>query len=154
MAQPPGRSATPDDGAPAWHLATRRTPPRPPSSDRGGRPRISRNGVIRRLVPLALAAVVLYGVAPAILEVLGAYKRLRDVDPAWWIVVVGTSAAGNLCMCSLQRLLTGTLALAGVPAAAAALATLAYRLASFWLPLPAGLIAWAWHRRRYGTGSA
>jgi putative heme transporter len=326
--------------------------------------------VIRRLVPLALAAVVLYGVAPAILEVLGAYKRLRDVDPAWWIAVVATSAAGALCMCSLQRLalnrapwfpvvtsqlagaafsklvpggsaaaaalqarmlaqaglapaaigtgltagallllaalaglpllalpallfgrhipdgllatgaiglgifsalfgvgmmlllndrvlnavartlqaaesrvrrwraasdelpdrlmyernllrrslggawpqavataagrwifdflclyaallavgarpplfvallaycaaqllgqlpltpgglgvveagLTGTLAIAGVPAAPAALATLAYRLASFWLPLPAGLIAWAWHRRRYGAGSA
>jgi len=321
-------------------------------------------------MPLAVAAVVLYGVAPAILEVLGAYKRLSDVDPAWWIAVVATSAAGNMCMCSLQRLalnrapwfpvvtsqlagaafsklvpggsaaaaalqarmlaqaglapaaigtgltagallllaalaglpllalpallfgrqipdgllqagaiglgiflalfgvgtllllndrvlrivartlqaaerrsgrwraaadelperifnqrnllrrslggawlqavataagrwifdflclyasllavgarpplyvallaycaaqllgqipltpgglgvveagLTGTLALAGVPAAAAALATLAYRLASFWLPLPAGLIAWIWHRRRYGTGSA
>ncbi len=326
--------------------------------------------MIRRLLPLALAAVVLYGVAPAILEVLGAYKRLRDVDPAWWVAVVATSAAGNVCMCSLQRLalnrapwfpvvtsqlagaafsklvpggsaaaaalqarmlaqaglapaaigtgltagallllaalaglpllalpallfgrhipdgllatgaiglgifcalfgvgmmlllndrvlnavartlqvaegrvrrwraasdelperlmyernllrrslggtwpqavataagrwifdflclyaalvavgarpplfvallaycaaqllgqlpltpgglgvveagLTGTLALAGVPAGAAALATLAYRLASFWLPLPAGLVAWAWHRRRYGTGSA
>ncbi len=326
--------------------------------------------MLRRLVPLAVAAVVLYGVAPAILEVLGAYKRLSDVDPAWWIAVVATSAAGNMCMCALQRLalnrapwfpvvtsqlagaafsklvpggsaaaaalqarmlaqaglapaaigtgltagallllaalaglpllalpallfgrqipdgllqtgaiglgiflalfgvgtllllndrvlrivartlqaaerrsgrwhdaadelperifnqrnllrrslggtwlqavataagrwifdflclyasllavgarpplyiallvycaaqllgqlpltpgglgvveagLTGTLALAGVPAAAAALATLAYRLASFWLPLPAGLIAWIWHRRRYGTGSA
>jgi len=33
-------------------------------------------------MPLAVAAVVLYGVAPAILEVLGAYKRLSDVDPA------------------------------------------------------------------------
>ena len=47
--------------------------------------------------------------------------------------------------------LTGTLALAGVAAAPAALATLAYRLASFWLPLPVGLIAWIWHRRRYGA---
>jgi uncharacterized protein (TIRG00374 family) len=45
--------------------------------------------------------------------------------------------------------LTGTLALAGVAAAPAALATLAYRLASYWLPLPAGLVAWVWHRRRY-----
>lgn len=60
--------------------------------------------MIRRLVPLVVAAVVLYGVAPALLEVLGAYKRLRDVDPAWWIAVVVTSAAGTLCMCSLQRL--------------------------------------------------
>jgi uncharacterized protein (TIRG00374 family) len=46
--------------------------------------------------------------------------------------------------------MTGALALAGVPAAAAAVATLAYRLASYWLPLPAGAVAWAVHRRRYG----
>lgn len=45
--------------------------------------------------------------------------------------------------------LTGLLALAGVPAAQAALATLAYRLVSFWLPLPAGAVATALHRRRY-----
>jgi hypothetical protein len=47
--------------------------------------------------------------------------------------------------------LTGTLALAAVPAAPAALATLAYRLASYWLLLPVGLGAWLWHRKRYGT---
>jgi uncharacterized protein (TIRG00374 family) len=47
--------------------------------------------------------------------------------------------------------MTGTLALAGVPAAAAAVATLAYRLASYWLPLPAGAVAWVLHRRRYGA---
>jgi uncharacterized protein (TIRG00374 family) len=45
--------------------------------------------------------------------------------------------------------LTGLLALAGVPAGQAALATLAYRLVSFWLPLPAGAVAAALHRRRY-----
>jgi uncharacterized protein (TIRG00374 family) len=60
--------------------------------------------VVRRLVPLVVAAVVLYGVAPAMLEVLGAYRRLRDVDPGWWIVMVATSALGTWCMCSLQRL--------------------------------------------------
>jgi len=46
--------------------------------------------------------------------------------------------------------MTGALALAGVPAAAATVATLAYRLASYWLPLPAGAVAYAVHRRRYG----
>jgi uncharacterized protein (TIRG00374 family) len=60
--------------------------------------------VVRRLVPLVVAAVVLYGVAPAVLEVLGAYRRLRHVAPGWWIVVLATSAASNWCMCSLQRL--------------------------------------------------
>jgi uncharacterized protein (TIRG00374 family) len=47
--------------------------------------------------------------------------------------------------------LTGTLALAGVHGGAAVLASLAYRLVSYWLPLPAGLVGWILHRRRYGT---
>ena len=47
--------------------------------------------------------------------------------------------------------LTGTLALAGVGAGAAVVATLAYRLVSFWLPIPAGGVAAIVHRRLYGT---
>src|SRR4051794_3842060 len=47
--------------------------------------------------------------------------------------------------------MTGTLALAGVPAAAAAVATLAYRLASYWLPLPVGAGAYVAHRRRFAA---
>ena len=43
--------------------------------------------------------------------------------------------------------LTGLLALAGVSPADAALATLAYRLVSYWLPLPAGGVAALLHRR-------
>jgi uncharacterized protein (TIRG00374 family) len=45
--------------------------------------------------------------------------------------------------------LTATLILAGVSAGQAAIATLAYRLVSYWLPLPAGLLAYAFYRRRY-----
>jgi uncharacterized protein (TIRG00374 family) len=47
--------------------------------------------------------------------------------------------------------LTGTLALAGVGGGAAVQATLAYRLVSFWLPIPAGAVAAVIHRRRYGA---
>ena len=47
--------------------------------------------------------------------------------------------------------LTGTLALAGVGGGASVVATLAYRLVSFWLPIPAGAIAAVIHRRRYGV---
>ena len=32
---------------------------------------------------------------------------------------------------------------------AAVLATFAYRLFSYWLPLPVGLAAFGWHARRY-----
>ena len=47
--------------------------------------------------------------------------------------------------------LTGMLALAGVSPGAAVVATLAYRLVSFWLPIPAGAVAAVIHRRRYGA---
>jgi uncharacterized protein (TIRG00374 family) len=50
--------------------------------------------------------------------------------------------------------LTGLLALAGVSAALAALATLAYRLVSFWLPLPVGAAATVVHRRRWRAQGA
>jgi uncharacterized protein (TIRG00374 family) len=43
--------------------------------------------------------------------------------------------------------LTGMLALAGVSAGAAVVATLAYRLFSYWLPLPLGLVGAIAHRR-------
>jgi uncharacterized protein (TIRG00374 family) len=45
--------------------------------------------------------------------------------------------------------LTAMLALAGVSAGAAVLATFVYRLFSYWLPLPVGLGAFGWHARRY-----
>jgi uncharacterized protein (TIRG00374 family) len=43
--------------------------------------------------------------------------------------------------------LTGTLALAGLSAGDAVLATLAYRLVSYWLPIPLGALAYGLHRR-------
>jgi len=50
--------------------------------------------------------------------------------------------------------LTAMLALAGVSAGAAVLATFAYRLFSYWLPLPVGLAAFGWHARRYRDAEA
>jgi uncharacterized membrane protein YbhN (UPF0104 family) len=47
--------------------------------------------------------------------------------------------------------LVGTLTLAGVGAHEATVATLAYRLIGFWLPLPAGAVAALLHRRRYAA---
>ena len=45
--------------------------------------------------------------------------------------------------------LVGTLTLAGVPGGDALAATLLYRLASYWLPIPAGGVAYLLFRRRY-----
>ena len=44
--------------------------------------------------------------------------------------------------------LAAMLVLAGVPAPAATLATLAYRLVSYWLPIASGPVAFALYRRR------
>jgi hypothetical protein len=49
--------------------------------------------------------------------------------------------------------LTATLALAGVPAGDAVLATFAYRLFSYWLPLPLGFLGAALHRRAPGSST-
>jgi uncharacterized protein (TIRG00374 family) len=49
--------------------------------------------------------------------------------------------------------LTSLLVLAGATAQEAVAATLLYRLASFWLPIPLGLVAWGgWRARRRTTG--
>ena len=49
----------------------------------------------------------------------------------------------------VEASLSGFLVLAGVDSGAAVLATLAYRLASYWLPLLAGPAAYAVFKRRY-----
>jgi uncharacterized protein (TIRG00374 family) len=48
--------------------------------------------------------------------------------------------------------LVGFLVLAGVDAGTAAVATLGYRLISYWLPLPVGLVAYVLARRRNWSG--
>ena len=50
--------------------------------------------------------------------------------------------------------LSGMLVLAGVSGQQAVVGTLAYRLVSFWLPLPIGGIAYLLFRRRYGSTGA
>jgi uncharacterized protein (TIRG00374 family) len=49
--------------------------------------------------------------------------------------------------------LTAMLSLAGVNAGDAVLATFAYRLFSYWLPLPVGLGAYGWYTRRFRSRS-
>lgn len=50
--------------------------------------------------------------------------------------------------------MTATLTLAGVSPGRAVLATFAYRLFSYWLPLPLGLVGLALHRRRYAESGS
>lgn len=88
---------------------------------------------------------------------LVACLRAVGAKPNPSLVLLAFAAASFLGMISItpgglgfvEAGLTGTLALAGVGGGAAVVATLAYRLVSFWLPIPAGAAAYAIFRRRY-----
>jgi uncharacterized protein (TIRG00374 family) len=81
-----------------------------------------------------------------------------SVEPEPALVLLAYAAASLLGMIPLtpgglgfvEAGLAGLLVLAGVGAGDAAVATLAYRLVAFWLPLPVGAAAWWLARRRYG----
>jgi uncharacterized protein (TIRG00374 family) len=81
-------------------------------------------------------------------------------DPS--LVVLAYSAAMLLALIPftpgglgfVEAGLTGLLTLAGTTAHQAVVATLAYRLIVFWLPLPLGGVAYLLHRRRYGRVGA
>ena len=87
----------------------------------------------------------------AALRAVGASPRLSAVLLAYGAAAVLTMipiTPGGLGF--VEAGLTGCLSLAGVEVNDALLATLAFRLFSFWLPLPAGLVAYLAYRRRYG----
>lgn len=141
-----------------------------------------RNRLRRESVPIAGLADRLLLERDRILATLGPrWKRALLATVGRWAFDYGTllaalAAVGStprpalvlLAFCAAQVLaqipatpgglgfveagLTATLALAGVGAGAAVLATFAYRLFQYWLPLPFGLVGVAMQRRRYGSG--
>ncbi len=78
-------------------------------------------------------------------------------SPDMWLVLLAFVAASLLAMVPftpgglgfVEAGLAGTLALSGITTAEALLATLVFRLMSFWLPMPVGIVAWFAFRRRY-----
>jgi uncharacterized protein (TIRG00374 family) len=82
--------------------------------------------------------------------------------PRFSVVLLAYGAAAVLGMIPItpgglgfvEAGLTAMLVLAGVPSEQALLATLAYRIVSYWLPLPAGLVAHLLFRHRYGRAPA
>ena len=79
-------------------------------------------------------------------------------DARWALVLLAFASAMLLGIMPLtpgglgfvEAGLTAVLVLAGVLAAVAISATLLYRLVSFWLPIPIGLVAGIAHRVKYG----
>ena len=88
----------------------------------------------------------------AALYAVGAHPRASLVLLAFFAAqLLGTLPLTPGGLGFVEAGLTGTLALAGVGAAAAVLATLAYRIVAFWLPIPVGGAAALLHRRTYGA---
>jgi putative heme transporter len=108
---------------------------------------------------LALLATVArwafeYATLLAALAAVGSHPRPGLVLLAFCIAQVLTQVPvtpGGLGF--VEAGLTATLTLAGVSAGDAVLATFAYRLFTYWLPLPLGLAALVLHRRRYAAGA-
>jgi uncharacterized protein (TIRG00374 family) len=92
-----------------------------------------------------------YGCLLAVLRATGA-------DPRPSLVLLAYAAAGIIALFPVtpgglgivEASLSGLLVLAGVHPGYAVLATLGYRIASYWLPLLAGPPAYLMFRRRYG----
>jgi uncharacterized protein (TIRG00374 family) len=90
------------------------------------------------------------------LALLGALRAV-GAQPRPSLVILAYAGARLLALIPLtpgglgfvEAGLVGTLTLAGVSADDAVLATLTYRLVSYWLPIPAGAVAYGAFRRRY-----
>ncbi len=84
--------------------------------------------------------------------------RATGAGPRPSLVLLAYAAAGIVALLPItpgglgivEASLSGLLILAGVRPGYAVLATLAYRIASYWLPLLAGLPAYLLFRHRYG----
>ena len=114
---------------------------------------------IRRTLGASWWRAILYAAGNSLFDYLALLAALTAVGsrPRPTLVLLAYVAAMVLGMIPItpgglgfvEAGLTATLALAGVTAVDAVLATLAYRLVSYWLPLLFGPFAYALHRRRY-----
>jgi uncharacterized protein (TIRG00374 family) len=92
--------------------------------------------------------------------VLLSVLQALSVHPEPSLVLLAYAAAALLALIPLtpgglgfvEAGLTGLLVVAGIDAGAAAAATLAYRLVSYWLPLPVGVVAYWLGRRAFPAG--
>jgi uncharacterized protein (TIRG00374 family) len=104
-------------------------------------------------------AAVLSAAGSTSLDFVALLCALRAVgaQPRPSLVVLAYASAGLLALIPLtpgglgfvEAGLVGTLTLAGVSAQDALVTTLTYRLVSYWLPIPAGGVAYVLFRRRF-----
>jgi uncharacterized protein (TIRG00374 family) len=141
----------------AW-IANKLRRRRPPIDGLGERLIIQRD-TLRVAVGAQWLAAVSAAVGRWVFEYIGLLVALNAIgaqpDPTLVLLAFVTAELLGLLPFTpgglgfVEAGLTGTLALAGVGASDAVLATLVFRLVSFWLPLPVGLAASFAYRRRH-----
>ena len=139
-------------------VANRLRRSKPPIRDLGPR-LVEQREVLRATIGSHWVLAVTAAVARWLFEYFGLLVALQalgaHVEPT--LVLLAFTTAELLGMLPftpgglgfVEAGLTGTLALAGVSASDAVLATLAFRLVSFWLPLPVGVVAAFVYRRHH-----
>lgn len=65
---------------------------------------VMRGAILKRALAVTVAGLAPYGLAPKLGEVLGAWPRLRDIEPGWFAVMAVTESASVVCMCAVQRI--------------------------------------------------
>ena len=132
---------------------------RPPIEDLPAR-LVEERDLIRRVLGASWWKALLFSAGNWLLDLTALLIALAAVgaQPRASVVLLAYVVAAFLGMIPItpgglgfvEAGLVGTLGLAGIGADQALLATLVYRLASYWLPMPAGAVAYVLHARRYG----
>ena len=82
--------------------------PPAPAPDAEAREPSSRRTVIKHIVLLLVAAVSLYLVGPAVLELFDAWPRVKDLDPLLLQLIVLAQVAAFACLWVVQRIALGS----------------------------------------------
>jgi len=145
-------------GSAVQHVRNRLARKRPPVT-RLSQTLIEERNLIRAVLGRAWWKAVLYSAGRLALDYLCLLAALRATGsrPSPALVLVAYAVAGIIGMVPItpgglgivEASLTGLLVLAGVNSGDALLATLTYRLASYWLPLAAGPFAYGAFQLRY-----
>jgi uncharacterized protein (TIRG00374 family) len=78
--------------------------PAPSAAPGSRRPAAGRGRLLRRVAYLVVTVVCLYLLAPALLDVIGSWPRLHQIDTAWIALMVALETASFACVWVLQRL--------------------------------------------------
>lgn len=140
-------------------IANYRRPPDKPRLVRVGEKILTERDAIRATLGASWLPAVSAAVGRWAFEYFALLVTLYAIgaSPDPWLVLIAFTVASVLTMIPftpgglgfVEAGLTGALAVAGVNAAEALLATLVFRLVSFWGPIPVGGVAWYVFRRKY-----